>query len=161
MTAEGAGSRDSHWTARPWQAVRRLSSRTPLRTKLITALLALVVVALAAISVSSVWLLRSYLTSQDDNQLQAVFNGIVRQPGGTFAPGQIYQVHPHERRGGNPAARNPAQLGPVCRSASLVLAAHHQAPSIPDVPTSLALGRREQRKAGDGPRRSPATTPGG
>jgi two-component system, OmpR family, sensor kinase len=77
MTAEGASSTGSHWAGRPWQALHSLSDRTPLRTKLITALLALVAVALVAISVSSGWVLRSYLTTQDDNQLQAIYNGIV------------------------------------------------------------------------------------
>ena len=48
----------------------RPADRTSLRTKLITGLLALVIAAIAAISISSVWVLRSYLTSQDDSQLQ-------------------------------------------------------------------------------------------
>ncbi len=71
-TSNGVGG----WAERQWRAVRGLSDRTPLRTKLITALLALVIVALAAIGVSTVWVLRSYLTSQDDNQLQFVFSRI-------------------------------------------------------------------------------------
>ena len=66
MTAEGTTSR----AARRWQALRDLPDRTSLRTKLITGLLALVIVAVAAISISSVWVLRSYLTSQDDSQLR-------------------------------------------------------------------------------------------
>ena len=77
MTAQGASGTGSHWAGRPWQALHDLSDRTPLRTKLITALLALVAVALVAISVSSGWVLRSYLTTQDDNQLQAIYSGIV------------------------------------------------------------------------------------
>jgi len=77
MTAQGASSVGSHGSGRPWQALRNLSDRTPLRTKLITALLALVAVALVAISVSSGWVLRSYLTTQDDNQLQSVYNDVV------------------------------------------------------------------------------------
>ena len=52
--------------------MRDLPDRTSLRTKLITGLLALVIVAIAAISISSVWVLRSYLTSQDDSQLRSV-----------------------------------------------------------------------------------------
>ncbi len=67
MTAPGAGSA----TARRWQSLRDWPSRTSLRTKLITGLLALVIAAVAAISISSVWVLRSYLTSQDDNQLRS------------------------------------------------------------------------------------------
>jgi two-component system OmpR family sensor kinase len=56
--------------------MRQLSSRTSLRAKLITGLLALVIAAVAAISLSSVWVLRSYLTSQDDNVLQTALHGI-------------------------------------------------------------------------------------
>ncbi len=55
-----------------WEPLRRLSDRTPLRTKLITAVLALVIMALAAISITSVVVLQ-YLYTQRDAQLQAVF----------------------------------------------------------------------------------------
>ena len=41
MTAQGASSTGRHWAGRPWQALRELSDRTPLRTKLITSLLVL------------------------------------------------------------------------------------------------------------------------
>ncbi len=40
---------------------QRLSERTPLRTKLITAVLLLVIMALAAISIASVYMLRGYV----------------------------------------------------------------------------------------------------
>ena len=42
-----------------WEPLKQLSDRTPLRTKLITAVLALVIMALAAISITSVVVLRS------------------------------------------------------------------------------------------------------
>ena len=87
MAAEEAGSGSGYWAARPWRAVRRLSRRTSLRTKLITALLALVVVALAAISISSAWVLRSYLTSQYDPQLQSVFDNFASAPPFPLVPG--------------------------------------------------------------------------
>jgi two-component system OmpR family sensor kinase len=77
-----------HWVMRPWLAVRDLSSRTSLRTKLITALLALVIVALAAISVSSGWLLQSYLTEPYDTQLQAAFGNVVDSTTIGLLPGQ-------------------------------------------------------------------------
>jgi len=48
---------------------RGLSERTPLRTKLIAAVLALVIMALVAISASSVLILRPFLYSQRDNDL--------------------------------------------------------------------------------------------
>ena len=53
---------------------QRLSDRTPLRTKLITAVLALVIVALAVISVASVDLLRTNLTTQQDPKLRSNFD---------------------------------------------------------------------------------------
>jgi len=68
MTAHGASSR----TARPWQALRRLSDRTSLRTKLITAVLALVIFALAAMGIAGVSLLRGYMIGPIDTSLKNV-----------------------------------------------------------------------------------------
>ena len=68
MTAKRASSR----AFRPWQALRRLSNRTSLRTKLITALLALVIFALAAMGIAGVSLLRGYLIGPVDNMLKNV-----------------------------------------------------------------------------------------
>jgi two-component system OmpR family sensor kinase len=59
--------------------LQRISDRTPLRTKLITALLALVIMALAVISVVSVVIVRSNLYSQRDKQLQGVFSSLQAQ----------------------------------------------------------------------------------
>ena len=69
---------DSHGKPRrsPLGAARRLSDRTPLRTKLITALLALVIMALAAISIASVYMLRGYVTTKSDTQLTQDFQHI-------------------------------------------------------------------------------------
>jgi two-component system OmpR family sensor kinase len=53
-----------------WESLRRLSDRLPLRTKLITAVLTLVIMALAAISIASVIVLRPTLYSQRDNDLR-------------------------------------------------------------------------------------------
>ena len=58
---------------------RQLSNRTPLRTKLITAVLALVIMALAAISVTSVFVLRSYVYTQRDNDLRTTLGPVVHQ----------------------------------------------------------------------------------
>jgi two-component system, OmpR family, sensor kinase len=55
----------------PWQSARRLSDRTPMRVKLIAAVLALVAIALAVISVAGLTYLRSYLIGQADTQLAA------------------------------------------------------------------------------------------
>jgi two-component system OmpR family sensor kinase len=73
--------------------LRDLPDRTSLRTKLITGLLALVIVAVAAISISSVWVLRSYLTSQDDSQLKSAYSAINSQGLNPLPPGEPYQLH--------------------------------------------------------------------
>jgi two-component system, OmpR family, sensor kinase len=62
-----------------WEPLKQLSGRTPLRTKLIAAMLALVIMALAAISITSVVVLQ-YLYTQRDGQLRRVF-------GQAIAPG--------------------------------------------------------------------------
>jgi two-component system, OmpR family, sensor kinase len=56
-----------------FRGLRRLSGRTPLRTKLITALLGLVIIALAVISVASVYMLHGYVTTQRDETLRQTF----------------------------------------------------------------------------------------
>jgi two-component system, OmpR family, sensor kinase len=56
------------------KGLHALSDRTPLRTKLITALLALVIMALAAISVTTVVVLRSYLTTRYDDVVRTLFD---------------------------------------------------------------------------------------
>src|SRR5580704_1575516 len=70
MTAEGASSQDGPARTRAWRSVRRLSSRTALRTKLVTALITLVILALAAISFAGISILRDYLLGQTYNSLQ-------------------------------------------------------------------------------------------
>ncbi len=72
MTAEGAGSNGGRWAAWPWRAARGLSSRTSLRTKLVAALVALVVFALAALGMAGISILRSYLLRPYDSALQTV-----------------------------------------------------------------------------------------
>ena len=62
-----------------------------MRTKLITSLLVLVAAALVAISVSSGWILKSYLTTQRDAQLQSIFDALVSNPPG-LVPGVVYPV---------------------------------------------------------------------
>jgi len=65
---------------RPWSAGQRLLERTPLRVKLIVAVLALVTVTLALIGVASVAGLRGYLVSRLDNQLEMVARRFDRAP---------------------------------------------------------------------------------
>ncbi|MFY9865592.1 MAG: hypothetical protein WAK58_17395, partial [Trebonia sp.] len=71
------------------QFLRSISARTSLRTKLITAVLGLVILALAAISVASVVMLRQYVTTRQDSQLGAAF--------AQYASGS--QVPPHAQPG--------------------------------------------------------------
>jgi two-component system OmpR family sensor kinase len=58
--------------ARPWSAAGRLLARTPLRVKLIAAVLVLVTVALALISLAGIAALRDSLVGRLDGQLRAV-----------------------------------------------------------------------------------------
>jgi two-component system, OmpR family, sensor kinase len=53
-----------------WQSARELPGRTPLRVKLIAAVLALVTAALAVISIAGIGFLRSYLLNQADQSLE-------------------------------------------------------------------------------------------
>jgi signal transduction histidine kinase len=57
--------------------LRRLSGRTPIRVKIITALLALVIIALAIISTVSLAVFRNYLQGQADTQLITLYNSTV------------------------------------------------------------------------------------
>src|ERR1700724_1525850 len=54
--------------------LRRLSGRTPIRVKIIAALLALVIIALAIISSVSLAVFRNYLQGQADTQLITLYN---------------------------------------------------------------------------------------
>jgi two-component system OmpR family sensor kinase len=140
MAAEGASSQARlrsarYWTAQRWRALLTVPNRTPLRTKLLAALLALVIIALAAISVSSFWLLRSYLTSQDDPSLRAAYGTIVSQQAYPPVPGQVYAyghsnilvgleqqgvpLSPANTQGGEPSYGGSSRM-----------------PSLPAVPTS-------------------------
>jgi signal transduction histidine kinase len=64
--------------SRQWQAARQVPGRVPLRIKLITAVLALVAIALAAISIGGILVLRDYLLSQADAELAGLQAGATR-----------------------------------------------------------------------------------
>ena len=97
MTAAGASSRGSgaggasRWAAQAWQAVRRLSARTSLRTKLVTALLALVAIALAVISFVGIAVFRGYLQDQADAQLRGLVAQVQNDPS-AFTGGSHHMV---------------------------------------------------------------------
>jgi two-component system, OmpR family, sensor kinase len=92
MTVHAEGTRIGRWTIRPRRAIRRLSERTPLRVKLITALLALVIIALGAISVASVYVLHSYLTAQSDTELKGAIGRLNTDSLVSNPPGYLYQI---------------------------------------------------------------------
>jgi len=91
MMLQGAGTWIGRWTKPQRRAIRRLSERTPLRVKLITAVLALVMIALGAISVASVYVLHSYLTTQSDPELKGFISNLDTDSLISNPPGYLYQ----------------------------------------------------------------------
>ena len=85
------------------QSLRQLSDRTPLRTKLITAVLVLVIAALAAIGVASTYMLHSYLIHQHDADITSSMGGAISQ---VEATGQL-------PRHVNPGYASPTQSSVV------------------------------------------------
>ena len=144
MTAQGASSTGDHWTGRAWQALRSVSARTPLRTKLITSLLVLVAAALVAISVSSGWILKSYLTTQRDPQLQSAFN-VVSTQADSFVPGQVYQNKATNLLAGVQEPGIPLSI-PGGQSNIPNWGGSLEFQSLPAVPTSLAWAKANSGK---------------
>ncbi len=106
-----------------------------LRTKLITGLLALVIAAVAAISISSVWVLRSYLVSQDDAQLQSAYSSLINDWPPDHPPGYAYRV------GGTSnifagIQEQGTTLSPSGSQGGLPNSGYSQAQSVPAVPSS-------------------------
>jgi two-component system, OmpR family, sensor kinase len=87
MTAREAGSR----AGRRWRAVRHLSSRTSLRTKLVTAVLALVAVALSIMGFVGIAVFGGYLQSQVDSQLHIQDAQVVNDLSDPFALSRGHQ----------------------------------------------------------------------
>jgi two-component system OmpR family sensor kinase len=134
MTAKESADREP----RSWQGLRDLPNRMSLPANLITGLLALVIVAVAAISISSALVLRSYLTSQDDNQLQSALHGLyanivsgterpIPVPGTTYGAGAASNIFAGIQEPGTPLSP-PQQSGPF--------GGYGQQPSAPAVNTS-------------------------
>jgi len=92
MMLQGAGTSIGRWTKPQRRAIRRLSERTPLRVKLITAVLALVIIALGAISVASVYVLHSYLTTQSDTELKGAISTLNTDSLISNPPGYLYPI---------------------------------------------------------------------
>jgi two-component system, OmpR family, sensor kinase len=124
---------------RPFTAFRSLSDRTPLRTKLITAVLVLVFLALAAISIASVYMVRTSVITQRDSELQAVFNFVSPNPTQIITqrnpPGYAYSVQ------GFPAVVAGIQLPGSALGApgsGFGFPPNLPGQSVPNVPTSQA-----------------------
>ena len=137
MTMAGAEALAGPRRARPgpWAALKRLSDRTPLRTKLIAAMLALVIMALVAISITSVVVLQ-ILYTQRDGELRAMFGqdigGIVPgtqvtldYPYGAGGPGLILA---YQQPGTQLVASDPGTPPPGMRR-------FRPAQSLPKLPT--------------------------
>jgi two-component system, OmpR family, sensor kinase len=105
MNPEGAGLGRGSWQTRTAHGLRDLSARTSLRTKLITAVLGLVILALVASSIATIYFLRSYLTTQNDSQLKSNFTSVsnscmtigsgtcvLQSHGFQLSPGYLYQL---------------------------------------------------------------------
>jgi two-component system, OmpR family, sensor kinase len=121
------------WLDRAQGNLRRLSGRTPIRVKIITALLALVIIALAVISTVSLAVFRNYLQGQADTQLLSLYNSTLNGM-------------PQQPSFGQPVIRITGQYGPpelveLLNARGQVItpvAPYGPGASGPDVPTSKA-----------------------
>jgi two-component system, OmpR family, sensor kinase len=135
VTPEGGESGTSgNWFTRSARWLRGSSERTSLRTKLITAVLGLVIVALVVISVASTWILRSYLTTQYDTELRSY--AASSSAGGTIQisaiPGYAYNIRAGLTVGiqttGNQLSWASSSGGPIGGDSSTT--------SLPELPTT-------------------------
>jgi two-component system OmpR family sensor kinase len=121
---------------RPSERLKRLSDRIPLRTKLITAVLALVIMALAAISVTSVVVLRGYLYTQHDGPLRGQFSQLQNYFEELSSSGPIQVTLDTPGAAGSSfivAFQNPGgQLVAGNPSSSLPMSKSHKAPALPN-----------------------------
>ncbi|HXP19741.1 MAG TPA: HAMP domain-containing sensor histidine kinase [Streptosporangiaceae bacterium] len=115
-----------------WQSAMKLPSRIPLRVQLISAVLVLVAVALAVISVAGISYLRSYLLNQTDSQLQG-FDAFATHQVQEYLFGQSQQESYHATVEWIPLDGKPRQV---------VIGANYgngaQPLPAPDVPTDPA-----------------------
>jgi two-component system, OmpR family, sensor kinase len=116
------GAPDPPWRLRDERGrhlLQRISDRTPLRTKLITAVLALVIMALAVISVVSVVIVRSNLYSQRDKQLQGVFSSLQAQVQADGPDPEVKQFDTAYNTGGSGIITGFQQIGSQLTPASV------------------------------------------
>jgi len=72
-----------------WETLRSLPDRTPLRVKMVTAVLALTAVALAAISIAGISVLKNYLLNQSDRTLESYLHGAQNAVGEYVSSGPL------------------------------------------------------------------------
>jgi len=95
--SEGADRRTGNWASRAWSRGRSLPKRTSLRTKLVTAVFTLVLVALAAMGAGSISLLRwelfnsltGYLRSQDIYRIDNCVNSFLTSGSNAGCPQNV------------------------------------------------------------------------
>jgi two-component system, OmpR family, sensor kinase len=142
------------------KAPQRLPGRVPLRVKLISALLALVAVALVVISITGISVVRSYLLGQSNQQLseltgrfgqaQPDMQAYLQNPGVRYQPGvsvawipsdsALQQVvQPEVVTGFGPAARSTTIPGPTMHPSAQWFAANADHPIT--VPAQSGDGR--------------------
>ena len=107
-------------------------------------------VALVAISVSSGWILRSYLTTQDDSQLQSIYNGVVSNgivtaQGNGSVPGLVYRMGSSNVLAGVQEPGTPLSI-PGGQSGIGSWGGSSRPQSLPTVPTSLAWANANDGK---------------
>ncbi len=118
-----------------WESLRSLPERTPLRVKMITAVLALVIIALAVISFTSRAVFGDYLERQADNRLNLYYSQVVPYVsdvlgggGGHFDRGALFDDGPDRTWFLNSRGQQLQLMGP----------SPGQPGAAPDVPTSQA-----------------------
>ncbi len=124
--------------------LRQLPGRTPLRVKMITALLALVIIALTIISVASLTVFRSYLQGQAGTQVTTLYNQTLdRMNGSGPFSGHITGTYAAAGCGGgtqHPGPGADAQhrrgtVGPECAHRQAWLQAHAgEVTTVPGLP---------------------------
>jgi two-component system, OmpR family, sensor kinase len=122
---------------RAWESLRSLPGRTPLRVKLITAVLTLVAIALAVISIAGISVLKGYLLNQADNSIQSLIDAHNDHP---FTVGGPPHYAPGEAAIWLPNGGQPQQVLTPVTSSGYGLRASPQiipGPDIPANPSSL------------------------
>ncbi len=128
------------WLDRAQGNLRRLSGRTPIRVKIIAALLALVIIALAIISTVSLAVFRNYLQNQADTQLTSLYDNTMSQMpqgspfgqpviriSGAYAPPELVEVLNAQGKVLTPTSLSGAPLitsGPSVPTSQSWLTAH-------------------------------------